>query len=167
MVDEGEEEEVEENDLDCEGELGDMDVESPPWNFYGDDDIDCDDEIDDQEDTALLRASAAKTEIVITPMSPVSLSFSSEIDLILTIVTAIFMGGDKALQSCTLLACCLLKCKKILKFGKRAHERQLNECMRALSAPMETILLLKLKTNVVITYLFGDGVLCMVFEQIL
>lgn len=112
MVDEGEEEEVEENDLDCEGELGDMDVESPPWNFYGDDDIDCDDEIDDQEDTALLRASAAKTEIVITPMSPVSLSFSSEIDLILTIVTAIFMGGDKALQSCTLLACCLLKCKK-------------------------------------------------------
>lgn len=72
MVDEGEEEEIEENDLDCEGELGDMDVESPPWNFYGDDDIDCDDEIDDQEDTALLRASAAKTEIVITPMSPVS-----------------------------------------------------------------------------------------------
>lgn len=74
MVDEGEEEEVEENDLDCEGELGDMDVESPPWNFYGDDDIDCDDEIDDQEDTALLRASAAKTEIVITPMSPVSVT---------------------------------------------------------------------------------------------
>lgn len=75
MVDEGEEEEIEENDLDCEGELGDMDVETPPWNFdgnfYGDDDIDCDDEIDDQEDTALLRASAAKTEIVITPMSPV------------------------------------------------------------------------------------------------
>lgn len=77
MVDEGEEEEIEENDLDCEGELGDMDVESPPWNFYGDDDIDCDDEIDDQEDTALLRASAAKTEIVITPMSPVSIAFPS------------------------------------------------------------------------------------------
>lgn len=69
MVDEGEEEEIEENDLDCEG---DMDVETPPWNFYGDEDIDCDDDIDDQEDTALLRASAAKTEIVITPMSPVS-----------------------------------------------------------------------------------------------
>lgn len=74
MVDECEEEEIEENDLDCEGELGDMDVETPPWNFYGDEDIDCDDEIDDQEDTALLRASAAKTEIVITPMSPVSLN---------------------------------------------------------------------------------------------
>lgn len=73
MVDECEEEEIEENDLDCEGELGDMDVETPPWNFYGDEDIDCDEEIDDQEDTALLRASAAKTEIVITPMSPVSL----------------------------------------------------------------------------------------------
>lgn len=72
MVDECEEEEIEENDLDCEGELGDMDVETPPWNFYGDEDIDCDEEIDDQEDTALLRASAAKTEIVITPMSPVS-----------------------------------------------------------------------------------------------
>lgn len=71
MVDEGEEEEIEENDLDCEGELGDMEVETPPWNFYGDEDIDCDDDIDDQEDTALLRASAAKTEIVITPMSPV------------------------------------------------------------------------------------------------
>ncbi|XP_031631987.1 potassium voltage-gated channel subfamily KQT member 5-like [Contarinia nasturtii] len=76
MVDEGEEEEIEENDLDCEGELGDMDVETPPWNFYGDEDIDCDDEIDDQEDTALLRASAA-TQIVITPMSPVS----SNVDL--------------------------------------------------------------------------------------
>lgn len=49
MVDEGEEEEIEENDLDCEGELGDMDVETPPWNFYGDEDIDCDDDIDDQE----------------------------------------------------------------------------------------------------------------------
>lgn len=47
MVDEGEEEEIEENDLDCEGELGD--IETPPWNFYGDEDIDCDDEIDDQE----------------------------------------------------------------------------------------------------------------------
>ncbi|XP_055319189.1 potassium voltage-gated channel subfamily KQT member 4 isoform X1 [Sitodiplosis mosellana] len=77
MVDECEEEEIEENDLDCEGELGDMDVETPPWNFYGDEDIDCDEEIDDQEDTALLRASAAKTEIVITPMSPVS----SNVDL--------------------------------------------------------------------------------------
>lgn len=75
MVDECEEEE---NDLDCEGELGDMDVETPPWNFYGDEDIDCDEEIDDQEDTALLRASAAKTEIVITPMSPVSLSKEKE-----------------------------------------------------------------------------------------
>lgn len=74
MVDECEEEEIEENDLDCEGEIGYMDVEAPSWSFYGDgdEDFDCDDEIDDQEDTALLRASAAKTEIVITPMSPVS-----------------------------------------------------------------------------------------------
>lgn len=77
MVEEGEEEEIEENDLDCEGELGDMDVETPPWNFYGDEDIDCDDEIDDQEDTALLRASAA-TQIVITPMSPVSICIAAK-----------------------------------------------------------------------------------------
>lgn len=68
-VEEDEEvEEVEENDLDCEGEA---DRESPPWTFYGDEDIDCDEDIDDQEDTALLRVSAATTEIVITPMSPV------------------------------------------------------------------------------------------------
>lgn len=60
-------EEIEENDMDCEGE------ETPPWTFYGDEDIDCDEDIDDQEDTALLRVSAAKTEIVITPMSPVKL----------------------------------------------------------------------------------------------
>lgn len=68
-MDEEVEEDIEEEDLDCEGE---MDVESPPWDDYGDDDIeDCD--IDDTtEDTALLRASAAKTEIVITPMSPVN-----------------------------------------------------------------------------------------------
>lgn len=67
-VDEDEDEEVEdveENDLDCEGD------ETPPWTFYGDEDIDCDEDIDDQEDTALLRVSAATTEIVITPISPV------------------------------------------------------------------------------------------------
>lgn len=67
-MDEEVEEDIEEEDLDCEGE---MDPESPPWDDYGDEDIeDCD--IDDTEDTALLRASAAKTEIVITPMSPVN-----------------------------------------------------------------------------------------------
>lgn len=79
MVDEEEEmEEIEENELEfCEGE---MDTETPPWNFYGDEEIDCDDDIDDQEDTALLRASAAKTEIVITPMSPVSIDDRLYID---------------------------------------------------------------------------------------
>lgn len=74
MMDEDEEEEEdEENDLDCEGEL---DVETPLWNFYGDEEIDCDDDTDDHEDTALLRASAVNTEIVITPMSPVNCQFS-------------------------------------------------------------------------------------------
>lgn len=65
-------EDIEEEDLDCEGE---MEPESPPWDDYGDDDIDDGDIDDTTEDTALLRASAAKTEIVITPMSPVRFTF--------------------------------------------------------------------------------------------
>lgn len=66
-----EEEEIEETDLERDM-FEDENVESPPWDVYGEDDQeDCDEDIDDQEDTALLRASAAKTEIVITPMSPV------------------------------------------------------------------------------------------------
>lgn len=72
IMDEEVEEDIEEEDLDCEGE---MDAESPPWDDYGDEEDIEDGDIDDtNEDTALLRASAAKTEIVITPMSPVSLS---------------------------------------------------------------------------------------------
>lgn len=67
-------EDIEEDDLDCEGEL--EPCESPPWDDYGEDDIDDNDIDDTTEDTALLRASAAKTEIVITPMSPVSVFFS-------------------------------------------------------------------------------------------
>lgn len=59
-----EEEDVEEADLDCEGEL---DPESPPWDV--EDDIDDGDMDESTEDTALLRS--AKTEIVITPMTPV------------------------------------------------------------------------------------------------
>lgn len=68
-MDEEVEEDIEEEDLDCEGE---MDPESPPWDDYGDEDIEDGDIDDTTEDTALLRASAAKTEIVITPMSPVN-----------------------------------------------------------------------------------------------
>lgn len=68
LVDE-EAEDIEEEELDCEGEH-DAD-DSPPWDDYGDDDLDDGDIDDTTEDTALLRASAAKTEIVITPMSPV------------------------------------------------------------------------------------------------
>ena len=60
-------EDIEEEDLDCEGE---MEPDSPPWDDYGEEDIDEGDIDDTTEDTALLRA-AAKTEIVITPMSPV------------------------------------------------------------------------------------------------
>lgn len=68
LVDE-EAEDIEEEELDCEGEH-DAD-DSPPWDDYCDDDLDDGDIDDTTEDTALLRASAAKTEIVITPMSPV------------------------------------------------------------------------------------------------
>lgn len=73
MIVDEEVEDLEEEDLDCEGE---MDPESPPWDIY-EEDIDCEgsDEVDEHENTALLRASAAKTEIVITPMSPVSIRF--------------------------------------------------------------------------------------------
>lgn len=72
-------EDIEEEDLDCEGE---MDPETPPWHDY-DEDID-DIEVDETtEDTALLQ-TAAKTEIIITPISPVS--------IILTIVLKIIDG---------------------------------------------------------------------------
>lgn len=64
-----EEEEVEDFDdeeLDVETEI---DPDSPPWDMYGEPDID---DIDDSnEDTALLRTKAARTEIIVTPISPV------------------------------------------------------------------------------------------------
>lgn len=69
-MDEEVEEDAEEEDLACEG---DLDPESPPWDAYGEaePDVDGDNDADDfTEDTALLRA-AAKTEIIVTPISPV------------------------------------------------------------------------------------------------
>lgn len=62
--DEGEEEDLNEEDLD-------IGTDSPPtWDMY----CDIEDNDDSNEDTALLRAKAARTEIVITPISPVSSS---------------------------------------------------------------------------------------------
>ncbi|XP_055859369.1 potassium voltage-gated channel subfamily KQT member 4 isoform X3 [Episyrphus balteatus] len=64
-------EDLEEEDLDCEGE---MDPESPPWDVYGEGDLDVDGDVDvdeSTEDTALLRV-AARTAIIVTPISPVS-----------------------------------------------------------------------------------------------
>ncbi|XP_055920825.1 potassium voltage-gated channel subfamily KQT member 4 isoform X18 [Eupeodes corollae] len=64
-------EDLEEEDLDCEGE---MDPESPPWDVYGEGDLDVDGDGDvdeSTEDTALLRV-AARTAIIVTPISPVS-----------------------------------------------------------------------------------------------
>lgn len=69
MLMDEEAEDIEEEDLDCEGE---MDPESLTWHDYIEDDVD-DIEVDDTtEDTALLQ-TATKTEIIITPISPVSI----------------------------------------------------------------------------------------------
>ncbi|XP_055708557.1 potassium voltage-gated channel subfamily KQT member 4 isoform X6 [Phlebotomus papatasi] len=67
MMDE-EIEDLEEEDLDIEGEL---DPDSPPWDMY---DIDAGDMDLDTEETALLRNKAANTEIIVTPISPVASS---------------------------------------------------------------------------------------------
>lgn len=62
-----EEESPEEDDFDIEGEIDP--VSSPPWDAY-DIDIDMDDDI--TEDTALLHTKS-RTEIIVTPVSPVCL----------------------------------------------------------------------------------------------
>lgn len=59
-----EEEDIEEEELDIGGE-----IDSPPWDMYGD--LDVEDQDETTENTALLR-TAAKTEIIVTPISPVS-----------------------------------------------------------------------------------------------
>lgn len=64
-----ENEELEEEELDIEGDL--VEHDSSPWEIYADNDPDCDMD-DTTEDTALLRSQAAKTEIIVTPISPVS-----------------------------------------------------------------------------------------------
>lgn len=64
-----EEEDIEEEDLDIAEEI---DPDSPPWDMYGD--MDIEDQDDTTENTALLR-TAAKTEIIVTPISPVSSAF--------------------------------------------------------------------------------------------
>lgn len=73
MVDDEEEEETEEDDLERDMfETTDV-ADTPLWDMYVEDDFECDDEMDYQENTALLSSSIAKTEIVITPMSPVNI----------------------------------------------------------------------------------------------
>lgn len=66
-MDEDEEDiDEDEEDLDLGTEI---DPDSPPWDMYGEPDID---DIDDStEDTALLRTKAARTAIIVTPISPV------------------------------------------------------------------------------------------------
>lgn len=70
MDDDDEEiEDLEEEDLNIESDHAD----SNPWDLYVDNDPDGDlDDNDMTEDTALLRTQAAKTEIIVTPISPVS-----------------------------------------------------------------------------------------------
>lgn len=63
-------EDIEEEDLNIESDHAEQD--SNPWDLYADNDPDGD--IDDTtEDTALLRTQTIKTEIIVTPISPVSL----------------------------------------------------------------------------------------------
>lgn len=62
-----EDEELEEEDLNIESDHAD----SNPWDLYVDNYAEGDLE-DTTEDTALLRTKAAKTEIIVTPISPVS-----------------------------------------------------------------------------------------------
>ncbi|CAO1303860.1 unnamed protein product [Diamesa hyperborea] len=70
LMDEDDEDiDEDEEDLDLGTEI---DPDSPPWDMYGEPDID---DIDDStEDTALLRTKAARTAIIVTPISPVSSS---------------------------------------------------------------------------------------------
>lgn len=59
-------EDIDEEDLDIGTEI---DPDSPPWDMYGEPEID---DIDDSnEETTLLRTKAARTEIIVTPISPV------------------------------------------------------------------------------------------------
>lgn len=68
MDEEDIEEDLDEEDLDIGTEI-DIEPDSPPWDVYGEPDIE---DIDDSnEDTALLRTKAARTEIIVTPISPV------------------------------------------------------------------------------------------------
>lgn len=65
-MDEEELEDLDEEDLDIGNEI---DPDSPPWDIYGEPDIE---DIDDSnEDTALLQTKAVRTEIIVTPISPV------------------------------------------------------------------------------------------------
>uniref|UniRef100_U5EU00 Putative kcnq potassium channel isoform i n=1 Tax=Corethrella appendiculata TaxID=1370023 RepID=U5EU00_9DIPT len=65
--DEDEEEDIEEEELDIAGEI---DPDSPPWEMYSEMEMEETDET--TENTALLRTTAAKTEIIVTPISPVT-----------------------------------------------------------------------------------------------
>lgn len=65
-MDEEDLEDLDEEDLDIGTEI---DPDSPPWDIYGEPDMD--DVDDSNEDTALLRTKAARTEIIVTPISPV------------------------------------------------------------------------------------------------
>ena len=66
LMDEDDLEDLDEEDLDIGTEI---DPDSPPWDMYGEPDID---DIDySNENTALLRTKVARTEIIVTPISPV------------------------------------------------------------------------------------------------
>lgn len=71
MMDEEDEEDMEDEEeyLNIGPEI-EVDPDSPPWDIYIEPEID--DIEETNEDTALLRTRLAKTEIIVTPISPVS-----------------------------------------------------------------------------------------------
>jgi hypothetical protein len=81
MEEEGEEEEVSEEEEDEEEEdLEEIELDiveeiemEIPWSMYGEEsDLYGDNDDDTNEDTALLCTNVSKTEIIVTPISPVS-----------------------------------------------------------------------------------------------
>lgn len=91
MDEEDIEEDLDEEDLDIGTEI-DIEPDSPPWDMYGEPDIE---DIDDSnEDTALLRTKAARTEIIVTPISPVieTASCSTFLKVLLTSFSFIHLG---------------------------------------------------------------------------
>jgi hypothetical protein len=75
--DSDDEEQEEEEEMDIELDIVEEIEMEVPWSVYEDPDMYGDNDDDTNEDTALLCTNVTKTEIIVTPISPVSIfSFS-------------------------------------------------------------------------------------------